>query len=80
MWHLWFINFPFVSCRSTADVGDVLRGPLLTLAHVQALLVWPPLLVGTLVGTALLITLPIGAVVWWLTLFIARSAARFEVG
>ncbi|KAL7424856.1 hypothetical protein Q5752_000541 [Cryptotrichosporon argae] len=43
-----------------------------------ALLVWPPLLAGTLAGTALLITLPIGAVVWWLTLIIARSAARFE--
>ncbi|KIR60258.1 hypothetical protein I312_104194 [Cryptococcus bacillisporus CA1280] len=43
-----------------------------------ALLVWPPLLVGTLAGTALLITLPIGAAVWWITLFIARSAARLE--
>ncbi|OWT39200.1 hypothetical protein C362_02790 [Cryptococcus neoformans Bt1] len=43
-----------------------------------ALLVWPPLVVGTLAGTALLITLPIGAVVWWITLFIARSAARLE--
>lgn len=40
---------------------------------------WPPLLVGTLAGTALLITLPIGAAVWWLTLIIARSAARLEV-
>ncbi|WWD15583.1 hypothetical protein CI109_100005 [Kwoniella shandongensis] len=43
-----------------------------------ALFVWPPLLVGTLAGTALLITLPIGAAVWWLTLFISRSAARLE--
>lgn len=34
---------------------------------------------GTLVGTILLITLPIGVVIWWLTLFIARSAARLEV-
>ncbi|WVR08317.1 hypothetical protein IAU60_005370 [Kwoniella sp. DSM 27419] len=43
-----------------------------------ALFVWPPLLAGTLAGTALLITLPIGAAVWWLTLFISRSAARLE--
>ncbi|KAK8870124.1 hypothetical protein IAR55_000694 [Kwoniella newhampshirensis] len=43
-----------------------------------ALFVWPPLLVGTLAGTALLITVPIGAAVWWLTLFISRSAARLE--
>jgi len=40
--------------------------------------VWPPLLVGVLAGTALLITLPIGAVFWWLTLIIARWAAREE--
>lgn len=46
----------------------------------QALLVWPFLLVGTLVGTALLITLPLGVAVWWLTLIIARSAAKLEVG
>lgn len=44
------------------------------------LLLWPPLLVGTLVGTALLITLPVGAVVWWLTLIIARWGAREELG
>ncbi|WVQ79485.1 hypothetical protein IAT38_001584 [Cryptococcus sp. DSM 104549] len=43
-----------------------------------ALVVWPPLLAGTLAGTVLLITLPIGAAVWWLTLFISRSAARLE--
>ncbi|ODO00529.1 hypothetical protein L198_02848 [Cryptococcus wingfieldii CBS 7118] len=43
-----------------------------------ALLVWPWLLVGTLAGTALLITLPLGAIVWWLTLIISRSAARLE--
>lgn len=45
----------------------------------QALLVWPWLVIGTLVGTALLITLPIGAAVWWITLFLSRSAARLEV-
>ncbi|WOO84787.1 uncharacterized protein LOC62_06G008299 [Vanrija pseudolonga] len=44
-----------------------------------ALALWPPLLVGTLVGTALLITLPIGAVFWWLTLVLARWAARVEL-
>ena len=70
MVHLWFINFPFVS-------------PDFFLARIpsdeQALLVWPPLLVGTLVGTALLITLPLGAAVWWITLFISRWAARMEV-
>ncbi|WVN87054.1 uncharacterized protein L203_102230 [Cryptococcus depauperatus CBS 7841] len=44
-----------------------------------ALLVWPLLVAGTLAGTALLITLPIGAAVWWLTLFISRSAARLEI-
>ncbi|WWC73409.1 uncharacterized protein I206_107376 [Kwoniella pini CBS 10737] len=43
-----------------------------------ALLVWPFLVAGTLAGTVLLITLPIGAAVWWLTLFISRSAARLE--
>ncbi|WVQ96398.1 hypothetical protein IAU59_003503 [Kwoniella sp. CBS 9459] len=43
-----------------------------------ALFVWPFLVAGTLAGTALLITLPIGAAVWWLTLFISRSAARLE--
>lgn len=41
---------------------------------------WPFLLVGTLAGTALLITLPLGVIVWWLTLILARSAARLEVG
>lgn len=40
---------------------------------------WPLLLVGSLVGTVLLITLPIGVVVWWLTLIIARWAAREEI-
>lgn len=43
------------------------------------LLVWPPLLVGTLAGTVLLVTLPIGAVLWWLTLIIARWAAQEEL-
>ncbi|WWC95282.1 hypothetical protein V866_002141 [Kwoniella sp. B9012] len=43
-----------------------------------ALLVWPFLVAGTLAGTVLLITLPLGAAVWWLTLFISRSAARLE--
>ncbi|CAD6591338.1 MAG: hypothetical protein TREMPRED_006073, partial [Tremellales sp. Tagirdzhanova-0007] len=43
-----------------------------------ALLVWPPLVAGTLAGTALLITLPIGAAIWWLVLIISRSAAHFE--
>ncbi|ORY35021.1 hypothetical protein BCR39DRAFT_516204 [Naematelia encephala] len=43
-----------------------------------ALLVWPFLVAGTLAGTALLITLPIGVTVWWLTLIISRSAARLE--
>ncbi|WRT69395.1 uncharacterized protein IL334_006379 [Kwoniella shivajii] len=43
-----------------------------------ALFVWPFLVAGTLAGTALLITLPLGAAVWWLTLFISRSAARLE--
>lgn len=45
----------------------------------KALLVWPFLVVGTVAGTALLITLPLGAAVWWLTLILARSAARLEV-
>lgn len=56
--------------------------PLLHLLAINVpfnLLVWPPLLVGTLAGTVLLITLPIGAVVWWLTLMIARWAAREEL-
>ncbi|WWC93101.1 uncharacterized protein L201_008067 [Kwoniella dendrophila CBS 6074] len=43
-----------------------------------ALFVWPFLVAGTLAGTVLLITLPLGAAVWWLTLFISRSAARLE--
>jgi hypothetical protein len=45
----------------------------------QALILWPPLLVGTLVGTATLIVLPVGISFWWLTLYITRSAARLEV-
>lgn len=60
---------PPVSLGPQAHVAD----------QTQALFVWPPLLVGTLVGTVLLITLPLGAAVWWLTLIIARSAARLEV-
>ncbi|WVQ75286.1 hypothetical protein IAR50_004900 [Cryptococcus sp. DSM 104548] len=56
--------------------GSVLH--LVVLNFPFALMVWPWLLIGTLVGTALLITLPLGAMVWWLTLFIARSAARLE--
>ncbi|ODO07130.1 hypothetical protein I350_04500 [Cryptococcus amylolentus CBS 6273] len=56
--------------------GSVLH--LVFLNFPFALLVWPWLLVGTLAGTALLITLPLGAIVWWLTLIISRSAARLE--
>ncbi|ORX38073.1 hypothetical protein BD324DRAFT_624406 [Kockovaella imperatae] len=52
---------------------------LILLTFPFALLVWPFLLAGTLAGTALLITLPLGAAVWWLTLFLARSAARLEI-
>jgi hypothetical protein len=48
-------------------------------ANQKALLIWPWLVVGTLVGTALLITLPIGAAIWWITLFLSRSSARLEV-
>ncbi|KAI9631761.1 uncharacterized protein MKK02DRAFT_35587 [Dioszegia hungarica] len=44
-----------------------------------ALLIWPFLFAGTVAGTALLITLPIGAAVWWLTLILARTAARVEI-
>jgi hypothetical protein len=46
---------------------------------VKALAIWPWLVIGTLVGTALLITLPIGAAIWWITLFLSRSSARLEV-
>lgn len=44
-----------------------------------ALAVWPLLVAGTLAGTALLITLPLGAVVWWLTLILSRTWARLEL-
>ncbi|RXK38006.1 hypothetical protein M231_04675 [Tremella mesenterica] len=54
-------------------------GHLVFLNFPFALFVWPFLVAGTLAGTALLITLPIGAAVWWLTLFISRSAARLEM-
>ena len=43
------------------------------------LVLWPILIAGTLVGTVLLITLPLGAMVWFLVLIIARSACRAEV-
>lgn len=39
---------------------------------------WPLLLTGTLVGTALLVTLPLGAVFWFATLILARAAAAVE--
>ncbi|KAL1407659.1 hypothetical protein Q8F55_007092 [Vanrija albida] len=51
----------------------------LLLSFPLALALWPLLLAGTLVGTALLITLPLGAVLWWLTLLLARWAARVEL-
>lgn len=68
--HLILLNFPFVSSANTRNGAG---------ADCQALLIWPWLVVGTLVGTALLITLPIGAAVWWITLFLSRSSARLEV-
>jgi hypothetical protein len=43
------------------------------------LILWPILIAGTLVGTVLLITLPLGAMVWFLVLIISRSACRAEV-
>ena len=43
------------------------------------LVLWPILIAGTLVGTVLLITLPLGAMVWFLVLILARSACRAEV-
>jgi hypothetical protein len=45
----------------------------------QVLLLWPLLVVGTLTGTVLLITLPLGALIWFITLILARSACRLEV-
>jgi hypothetical protein len=42
------------------------------------LVLWPILIAGTLVGTVLLITLPLGAMVWFLVLILARSACRAE--
>ncbi|CAK9781358.1 hypothetical protein CC85DRAFT_155845 [Cutaneotrichosporon oleaginosum] len=52
---------------------------LLLLNFPFGLILWPPLLVGTAAGTALLLTLPLGAVVWWLTLLLARWAATLEL-
>jgi hypothetical protein len=43
------------------------------------LVLWPILIAGTLVGTVLLITLPLGALVWFLVLILARSFCRLEV-
>ncbi|KAG7580132.1 hypothetical protein FFLO_00103 [Filobasidium floriforme] len=43
------------------------------------LVLWPILIAGTLVGTVLLITLPLGAMVWFLVLILARSACRAEI-
>ncbi|KAJ9109504.1 hypothetical protein QFC20_003248 [Naganishia adeliensis] len=44
-----------------------------------AILLWPILVVGTVTGTILLITLPLGALVWFITLILARSACRLEL-
>jgi hypothetical protein len=56
--------------------------PLLHLMVINfpfALAVWIYLFVGTLVGTTLLLTLPLGAVVWWLTLIGSRTFANTEL-
>lgn len=40
---------------------------------------WPILVAGTLSGTILLITLPLGVLIWFLLLLISRSACRLEL-
>jgi hypothetical protein len=44
-----------------------------------ALIVWIYLFVGTLVGTTLLLSLPLGAMIWWLTLLGSRAFRNAEV-
>ncbi|KAG8761049.1 hypothetical protein FRC11_014417, partial [Ceratobasidium sp. 423] len=44
-----------------------------------ALAAWVLLFCGVVLGTTLLITLPFGAVFWFLTLFLSRSFARAEL-
>jgi len=45
----------------------------------MTVLVWPFLVAGTLAGTALLVVLPLGALVWLLTLLLSRSVSRLEI-
>lgn len=71
LFHLVVINLPFVSVL--VSVGITAN------AASQAILLWPILVVGTVTGTILLITLPLGALVWFITLILARSACRLEV-
>ncbi|KDQ07159.1 hypothetical protein BOTBODRAFT_180911 [Botryobasidium botryosum FD-172 SS1] len=52
---------------------------LLVLNFPIATVAWVYLFVGTLVGTTLLLTLPLGCLIWWLTLFGARALTRFEL-
>lgn len=68
LFHTLVINFPFVSFF----YGEG------KLTCPQNLALWPLLLTGTLVGTALLVTLPLGAVFWFATLILARAAAAVE--
>lgn len=72
LFHLVFLNFPFVSIP--------VWGKQIIADRSQAVLLWPLLVAGTLTGTVLLITLPLGALIWFLTLILARSACRLEVG
>ncbi|KAG8880773.1 hypothetical protein FRB97_000438 [Tulasnella sp. 331] len=44
-----------------------------------ALVAWVYLFVGTLVGTTLLLLLPFGALIWWMTLIGARAFTRWEL-
>lgn len=68
LFHTVAINFPFVSL-------PLARSPLMC---PQNLALWPLLLAGTIVGTALLVTLPLGAVFWFATLLLARAGAALE--
>ncbi|KAJ9107297.1 hypothetical protein QFC21_000747 [Naganishia friedmannii] len=72
LFHLVALNIPF-ALRETRDADPRNAG------GIQVLLLWPLLVVGTLTGTVLLITLPLGALIWFITLILARSACRLEL-